>query len=88
MTHRPDSATKGPVMSFDLWTLTDWHELDRCIARDIETLDDAVDQAQDQANDRDRPIQILRDGNGSNYDAIYPEVDAHELGADPIDYLM
>ena len=61
------------VPRYDLWTLTPEHELEDPIARDIEDLDDAIEQAQAQANDRDRPIQILLDGSGAYYDAIYPE---------------
>lgn len=59
--------------TYDLYTLTPWHELDRRIAEDIETLDEALDEAQAQANDRDRPIQILYDGDGSRFETVYPE---------------
>lgn len=59
------------MSDYQLWTLTAIGEMDRCIVRDLDDREDAAEQAQKQADDRDVPILLMRDREG--IEVFYPD---------------
>lgn len=57
-------------IEYQLWTLTPSGEMDRPIARDLDDYEDAAGQAQEQANDRDVAILLMRNDEG--VEVFYP----------------
>jgi hypothetical protein len=53
------------VSTYVLWTLTPMGEMDRQIATDIETLDDAEELAEHEADERECDILIMNESTGS-----------------------